>query len=55
MAECKTCKGKGSVKCPQCHGTGRHGGGFLTSSHKCEHCSGSGVQKCGACNGKGYY
>lgn len=54
MATCKTCNGKGSVKCPRCKGTGRVGGGVFTSSTECSHCSGSGVKKCGACNGKGY-
>lgn len=54
MATCKTCHGKGSVKCPKCKGTGRIVGGPFTSSRKCDNCNGSGVVKCGACNGKGY-
>ncbi len=54
MATCKTCKSKGSIKCPQCKGSGRITGGLLSSSHQCKNCCGSGVVKCGVCSGKGY-
>jgi DnaJ-class molecular chaperone len=55
MATCKTCSGKGSIKCPRCKGSGRVDKGMLLASyHECSHCSGSGVKKCGACNGKGH-
>lgn len=54
MATCKTCDGKGSTKCPKCKGSGRVGGGILTSSSQCSNCHGSGVTKCGACHGKGH-
>lgn len=53
MPTCKTCNGKGSVKCPKCKGTGRISE-LLGGSHQCNNCSGSGVVKCGACNGKGH-
>jgi len=53
MATCKTCNGKGSVKCPKCKGTGRVGGGILSSSSQCNNCDGSGIVKCGVCHGKG--
>lgn len=53
MAKCSNCD-KGAAKCPRCHGTGRVGGGILTSSSKCGNCNGSGKVKCGVCNGKGY-
>jgi DnaJ-class molecular chaperone len=54
MPKCGTCSGKGSTKCPKCHGTGRLSGGLLTSSSQCKNCHGSGVTKCGACHGKGW-
>ena len=44
---CKECGGRGSVKCPQCRGTGR------SSGTECKLCAGSGVKKCGVCMGKG--
>ena len=31
MAECKTCDGQGSVKCPKCKGTGRVGWSYPVS------------------------
>ncbi len=54
MAKCTTCKGTGTVVCPQCNGKGRKGGGLLTSSYECSHCKGSGQKPCPVCNGKGY-
>jgi len=54
MAQCKACGSSGAVKCPECKGTGRKGGGVFSSSYECKHCNGSGVKKCGVCNGKGY-
>jgi hypothetical protein len=54
MANCKTCGGKGAVKCPVCKGTGRVGGDISTNPRQCDNCKGSGVVKCKACNGKGY-
>jgi len=54
MATCKTCSGKGSVKCPKCKGSGRWEAGFLAFSTQCNNCDGSGVTKCGVCHGKGY-
>lgn len=53
MATCKTCNGKGSVKCPKCKGRGRIQD-LLGGSHQCNNCNGSGVVKCGVCNGKGH-
>jgi DnaJ-class molecular chaperone len=54
MPSCKTCSGKGSVKCPKCKGSGRTEGGLLSSPRRCDNCHGSGVVKCGVCHGKGY-
>jgi len=54
MVKYKECDGRGSVRCPQCNGKGRVGGGILSSSYEGKHCSGSGFKKCGVCNGKGY-
>jgi DnaJ-class molecular chaperone len=55
MATCRECNGKGSVKCPDCHGAGKRDvGGMLKADWKeCKHCGGSGRKKCGVCNGKG--
>ena len=52
MANCGACDGKGSVKCPQCSGTGRKPKVF-GGSYQCDNCDGSGVVKCGACHGRG--
>ena len=54
MATCKECNGKGSSKCPKCKGTGRVGGGIISSLHQCNNCNGSGKVKCGVCQGKGH-
>lgn len=54
MATCKTCSGKGSVKCPKCNGKGRVDAGMFSGMKECPNCYGSGVKKCGACNGKGH-
>jgi DnaJ-class molecular chaperone len=54
MANCNTCNGKGSVKCPKCKGTGEMTTGmFGNYQEKCNNCHGSGVAKCGVCNGSG--
>lgn len=56
MAICKTCRGKGSVKCPKCNGKGERyeSTGFLSGKNKeCSLCHGSGVKECGACGGTG--
>lgn len=52
MATCKTCYGKGPVKCPKCHWKGRVSELLDGGSHECNNCSGSGIRKCGVCNGK---
>jgi len=52
MATCKTCKGKGSVKCLTCDGEGRIIP-VLSSAYSCKNCEGSGVVKCGVCKGEG--
>lgn len=55
MMTCKSCKGEGFVKCPDCNGKGKrdHGGPFSNDWRECKHCSGSGRKKCGVCDGKG--
>jgi len=52
MAVCKTCGGKGSIKCPVCKGAGRIVP-LLGSPYTCKNCEGSGVVKCGVCKGTG--
>jgi hypothetical protein len=56
LATCRTCNGKGSVKCPKCKGSGRvSSGGILPGgSVQCDNCHGSGVARCGGCAGKGH-
>lgn len=51
MSRCKTCAGKGFVKCPKCKGSGRISE-ILGGSHQCN-CIGSGVTKYGVYNRKG--
>lgn len=53
---CRRCGGKGVVRCPKCHGTGKVGKRY----QQCPACSGfldffsgSGRVKCDACNGTG--
>lgn len=53
MATCKTCGGRGSVRCPRCDGKGQRSGGPLSGPTKCSNCGGAGVVKCGVCKGKG--
>jgi len=53
VSTCKACDGSGSLKCPKCKGTGRVGGGLVTSPRQCDNCDGSGVVKCGVCHGTG--
>jgi DnaJ-class molecular chaperone len=49
---CRTCHGKGNIKCPKCGGKGRTFG-FMGGETPCKHCEGSGEVKCGVCHGKG--
>jgi hypothetical protein len=53
MTKCGGCAGRGTVRCPQCSGSGRKGG-VVVGNYECPNCRGSGVKTCGACNGKGY-
>lgn len=57
MASCKTCSGRGSLKCPKCNGKGAYyqsGGPFSGGSvQQCKNCHGSGMVRCGVCGGKG--
>lgn len=55
MATCHRCSGKGTVKCPDCHGKGKKDyGGMLSADWKeCKHCRGSGEKTCPVCDGKG--
>jgi DnaJ-class molecular chaperone len=54
LATCNECRGKGSVRCPDCHGKGKKDyGTFLTTDwRECRLCHGSGRKKCGVCNGR---
>jgi DnaJ-class molecular chaperone len=49
--ECPRCKGKGTVECKFCLGTG--GGGPFGTSGDCPHCKGKGEYSCPNCNGTG--
>lgn len=46
--QCKTCSGKGLVKCNKCYGEG-----FDYKNQKCDACLGEGVQACTTCQGSG--
>ena len=52
MATCKECRGKGSLRCPHCKGTGKKYAGPARYD-ECKLCSGSGKRKCDVCNGRG--
>jgi DnaJ-class molecular chaperone len=56
MTVCRTCSGRGSVKCPSCNGKGTRyesSGLMGGTTVRCRACGGSGVVKCGVCQGKG--
>jgi hypothetical protein len=53
MADCAVCKGEGTVKCPNCKGTGNDPS-YWTSTHAdCPKCSGTGRKTCNECKGTG--
>ena len=60
--ECSSCRGRGSIKCTQCNGTGKIGlrtfDGWemsVSSSYDCPYCKRQGRITCAKCHGDGYY